>query len=170
MEDSIPTIYTIGHGRHPTDYFLDLLRLSEIAFVCDVRSAARSRWPQYNGPVLADVLGQHGIGYEHLPECGGKVIAPLAELARGLDRVMELAAELRLVMMCSESGAPHKAYAQAARELPSRWPAGAAAANARRTDHPYSPRRENDGIRRVGRAFYLVEVHLVYAVWLKSMR
>jgi uncharacterized protein (DUF488 family) len=31
------------------------------------------------------------------------VIAPPAELARGLDRVMELAAELRVVIMCSES-------------------------------------------------------------------
>jgi uncharacterized protein (DUF488 family) len=72
MEDSFPTIYTIGHGRHPIDYFLDLLRRCEIAFVCDVRSAARSRWSQYNGPVLADVLSQHGIGYEHLPECEAK--------------------------------------------------------------------------------------------------
>jgi uncharacterized protein (DUF488 family) len=103
MKDSIHTIYTIGHGRHPADYFLKLLRHYEIAFVCDVRTAARSRWPQYNGLVLADVLNQNGIGYEHLPECGGKVLAPPSELASGLDRLMELAAEMTTVLMCSES-------------------------------------------------------------------
>jgi uncharacterized protein (DUF488 family) len=71
--------------------------------VCDVRSAARSRWPQYNGRVLEELLRENGIGYEHLPECGGKVVAPPAELERGLDRIMELAAEMRISIMCSES-------------------------------------------------------------------
>src|SRR5436190_15053216 len=98
-----PTIYTIGHGRHPFDYFLELLRRHEIAFVCDVRSVARSRWPQYNGRVLEELLREKGIGYEHLPECGGKVIAPPAELARGLERIIELASEVRVCLMCSES-------------------------------------------------------------------
>ena len=103
MKNSSPTIYTIGHGRHPLSYFLELLRQHQIAFVCDVRSAARSRWPQYNGPVLKEALQGAGIGYEHLPECGGKVIAPAPELARGLERVLELAAELRVTLLCSES-------------------------------------------------------------------
>jgi hypothetical protein len=98
-----PLIYTIGHGRHPFAYFLELLRQHEIALVCDVRSAARSRWPQYNGRVLEELLRENGIGYEHLPECGGKVIAPPAEFARGLDRIMELGAEMRIALMCSES-------------------------------------------------------------------
>jgi uncharacterized protein (DUF488 family) len=103
MPDSAPTIYTIGHGRHPFDYFLELLRQHEIQLVCDVRSAARSRWPQYNGRVLEELLRENGIGYEHLPECGGKVVAPPEELARGLDRIMELGAEMRVSIMCSES-------------------------------------------------------------------
>ena len=98
-----PTIYTIGHGRHPFEYFLSLLRQHEIQLVCDVRSAARSRWPQYNGRVLEELLRENGIGYEHLPECGGKVVAPPQELGRGLDRIMELAAEMRISIMCSES-------------------------------------------------------------------
>ena len=96
-------IYTIGHGRHALRYFLDLLGEHEVAFVCDVRSAARSRWPQFNGRVLEEALREEGIGYEHLPECGGKVIAPQEELARGLDRIMELASELRVALLCSES-------------------------------------------------------------------
>ncbi len=100
---STPIIYTIGHGRHPFNYFLELLKQHEIEFLCDVRSAARSRWPQYNGRVLEENLRQQKIGYEHLPECGGKVIAPPKELARGLERIMELAADVRTVLMCSES-------------------------------------------------------------------
>ncbi|HEX8087350.1 MAG TPA: DUF488 domain-containing protein [Blastocatellia bacterium] len=97
------TIYTVGHGRHPFEYFIGLLRRHEIAFVCDVRSMARSRWPQYNGRALPAGLRSSGIGYEHLPECGGKVIAPPDELARGLDRIVELASEMRVAVMCSES-------------------------------------------------------------------
>lgn len=103
MTSPAPIIYTIGHGRHPFDYFLELLRQHGIAFVCDVRSAARSRWPQYNERVLEENLRERGIGYEHLPECGGKVVAPPDELARGLDRIIELASELRISIMCSES-------------------------------------------------------------------
>jgi uncharacterized protein (DUF488 family) len=103
MNENALTIYTVGHGRHPLPDFLALLKKYDIAFVCDVRSAARSRWPQYNGPALAAALGEAGIGYEHLPECGGKVVAPPDELARGLDRIQELASEARVALLCSES-------------------------------------------------------------------
>jgi len=97
------TIYTVGHGRHSWADFLALLREHRIEVLCDVRSAARSRWPQFNGRVLAENLKAEGIGYEWLPECGGKVVAPPDEFARGLDRVMELAADARVALMCSES-------------------------------------------------------------------
>ena len=97
------TIYTIGHGRHAGADFLALLRQYEIEVVCDVRSAARSRWPQFNGQVLSANLKESGIGYEWLPECGGKVVAPTEVLNRGLERIMELAADARVALMCSES-------------------------------------------------------------------
>jgi uncharacterized protein (DUF488 family) len=103
MTQTAPTIYSIGHGKQAFAHFLELLREHEVAFVCDVRSLARSRWPQYNGRVLEKLLRENGIGYEHLPECGGKVVAPTEDLARGLDRIMELAAEMRVAIMCSES-------------------------------------------------------------------
>ena len=96
-------VYTIGHGRHPFEDFVALLRQHGVNLVCDVRSIARSRWPQYNGRVLEELLREQGIGYEHLPECGGKVVAPTPELERGLDRIMELASETRVAIMCSES-------------------------------------------------------------------
>ena len=97
------TVYTVGHGRHPLAHFLRLLEQHGVEMLCDVRSAARSRWPQFNGRVLAESLKEHGIGYEWLPECGGKVVAPPQELNRGLDRIMELAADARVAIMCSES-------------------------------------------------------------------
>ena len=97
------TIYTIGHGRHPFAYFLELLREHNIEFLCDVRSVARSRWPQFNGFVLHELLNDNGIGYEHLPETGGKTRPKPEDLARGVDRIVEIASEVRTAIMCSES-------------------------------------------------------------------
>jgi uncharacterized protein (DUF488 family) len=97
------TLYTVGHGRQPFADFLSLLRENGVELVCDVRTAARSRWPQYNGRVLAELLRENGVGYEWLPECGGKVVAPREELERGLERIVELASETSVALMCSES-------------------------------------------------------------------
>ena len=100
--DSI-TIYSIGHGRHSWQDFLALLQKYEIAFLCDVRSAARSRWAQFNGAVLMENLRENNIGYEWLPECGGKKLAKTEDLECGIERILEIAAEARTAMMCSES-------------------------------------------------------------------
>lgn len=97
------TIYTVGHGRHSLEVFLSLLERHRIELVCDVRSAARSRWAHFNGRPLAAALHVAGIGYEHLPECGGKIIAPPHEFQRGLERIVELASDSRVALMCSES-------------------------------------------------------------------
>ena len=96
-------LYSIGHGRHPFAYFLELLRMHEIEFVCDVRAFARSRWPQFNGLVLRELLKDNGIGYEHLPETGGKLKPKPDDLSRGIERIIEIASDVRTVMMCSES-------------------------------------------------------------------
>ena len=103
MPEDPLTVYTIGHGRHAFNYFLELLRQHEIEFLCDVRSVARSRWPQYNGGVLRELLNENGIGYEHLPETGGKTKPKPEDLARGIDRIIEIASDVRTVIMCSES-------------------------------------------------------------------
>jgi uncharacterized protein (DUF488 family) len=97
------TIHTIGHGRHDWKYFLSLLQKYKIAFLCDVRSAARSRWVQFNGKVLEANLIKNGIGYEWLPECGGKVVAKTEDLERGIERILEISAEVKTAIMCSES-------------------------------------------------------------------
>src|SRR5689334_2241110 len=96
-------IYTIGHGRHAFADFLALLRKHDVKFLIDVRSIARSRWPQFNGLVLAELLSENGIGYEHLPETGGKIKPKPEDLAWGIDRIVEIASEVRTAIMCSES-------------------------------------------------------------------
>lgn len=96
-------VYTIGHGRQSFAEFYALLRAFRIELVCDVRSFARSRWVQFNGQVLAGALSDRGIGYDFVPECGGKIVAAPADLARGLDRIVELASDVRTAIMCSES-------------------------------------------------------------------
>ena len=57
-----------------------------------VRSAARSRWVQFNGAALSENLRENGIGYEHLPECGGKTVAKTEDLERGIERILGLSA------------------------------------------------------------------------------
>lgn len=97
------TIYTIGHGRQSWTEFLALLRKFEINFLCDVRSVARSRWIQFNGKVLEANLAENGIGYEWLPETGGKFKPVAEDLTRGVERILEIAAEAKTAIMCSES-------------------------------------------------------------------
>lgn len=100
---SSTVLYTIGHGRHPFAYFLELLQMHDIRFLCDVRAFARSRWPQFNGLVLEALLNENGIGYEHLPETGGKNSPHPDDRGRGIDRIIELGSDITTVIMCSES-------------------------------------------------------------------
>ncbi len=103
MKSNSITVYTIGHGRHTWKDFLALLQKYEIAFLGDVRSVARSRWVQFNGAVLSANLLENKIGYEWLPECGGKTKPKPEDLAYGIERILELSAEMRTAIMCSES-------------------------------------------------------------------
>jgi hypothetical protein len=58
---------------------------------------------QFNGAVLSANLRENGIGYEWLPECGGKKLATTEDLERGVERILEIAAEVKTAIMCSES-------------------------------------------------------------------
>jgi len=97
------TIYTIGHGRQSWAEFLALLQKYDIEFLCDVRSVARSRWIQFNRKVLEANLAENIIGYEWLPETGGKFKPVPEDLNRGVERILEIAAEAKTAIMCSES-------------------------------------------------------------------
>lgn len=103
MKFGSQTIYSIGHGRHSWKDFLSLLQKYEIKFLCDVRSVARSRWVQFNGKVLEANLRENKIGYEWLPETGGKFKPIPEDLNRGVERILEISAEMKTAIMCSES-------------------------------------------------------------------
>ena len=115
----MPELFTIGHSTHSWDKFLGLLRQRRIEAVADVRSSPYSRFnPQFNRETLQRALREQGISYVFLgeelgarrsePECyvNGKVdyslIAQMPAFIRGLDRLMQGAAKMRIAVMCAE--------------------------------------------------------------------
>jgi len=98
------TVYTIGHSNHPLDNFLSLLRQHEIQVLVDVRSVPYSKHaPQYRKRELQQVVEDQGITYVHLgKELGGMPRAPEPDFQAGLERLLALAKEERVVVMCAE--------------------------------------------------------------------
>jgi len=90
----------IGHSNQPFARFVELLEMHRVETLIDVRTYARSRWPQFSGNALAAGLAGHGIGYEHRPRLGGKNVAPAEELREEMAAVMEIPG--RICLMCSE--------------------------------------------------------------------
>ncbi len=67
------TVWTIGHSTRPIEEFIELLRISAIDSVVDVRRfPASRRYPQYNEAELRSALAAQGIGYLWLPSLGGR--------------------------------------------------------------------------------------------------
>ncbi len=65
--------FTIGHSTRSLADFVVLLRVSNIDVVADVRSIPRShKNPQYNIETLPAPLSRFHIGYQHIPELGGR--------------------------------------------------------------------------------------------------
>lgn len=118
-------IWTIGHSTRALDAFVTLLEREHIALIADVRAfPASRRHPHFNGDALAAALNRQGIGYEHLPQLGGRRRAPADspptawrnasfgayavhmrgdEFHAGLQRLLALAGEQRTAIMCSEA-------------------------------------------------------------------
>ena len=90
----------VGHSNQPFARFVELLKLHQVEMLIDVRTNARSRWPQFNGKALADALAGHRIGYEHRPRLGGKSVASTEELREEIGVVVEIPG--RICLMCSE--------------------------------------------------------------------
>ncbi len=122
------TVYTIGHSTRTIADFSALLSEAEIQLVVDVRAIPRSRTnPQFNSDVLPASLADVGIGYQHIPELGGRRHRPrgappspntfwrndsfrnYADYATtdtfnvGFTRLRELAQLERCALMCSEA-------------------------------------------------------------------
>jgi uncharacterized protein (DUF488 family) len=118
-------IWTIGHSTREIDEFIALLKAHEIGAIADVRLLPGSkRYPHFNADALADSLGHAGIRYEHFRELGGRRkprpdsrndawrneafrgyadYMETEQFQRGLQRLLELAAETRVAMMCAEA-------------------------------------------------------------------
>lgn len=120
-----PGIWTIGHSTQSLDQFLDLLAAHQIEAVADVRRYPGSRrWPHFAGEALRESLMAGGLGYEWLPELGGRrdpqpdspntawrnagfrgyadYMATEA-FAEGLMRLGSMAEGLRTAIMCAEA-------------------------------------------------------------------
>ncbi|MBV8877668.1 MAG: DUF488 domain-containing protein [Gammaproteobacteria bacterium] len=123
-----PSVYTIGHSTRPIAEFAALLAESAIELVVDVRAIPRSRTnPHFNRETLPTSLAPLGIGYEHLPELGGRRgrdrhappsantfwrnasfrnyadYAATEAFQAGLDRLRDLSGRQRSAIMCSET-------------------------------------------------------------------
>lgn len=119
------TIYTIGHSTRPVDKFIQILQSHRIEKVVDVRTIAASRYnPQYNEAELSESLNRKHIGYFHFKSLGG-LRHPLKEsvntgwrnasfrgyadfmqtieFQEGIERLINLARDKRIVIMCAEA-------------------------------------------------------------------
>lgn len=118
-------IYTIGHSTHPIDDFIEILKHYGITELMDIRTIPKSRHnPQFNGSELAHVLRNHHIGYRHQANLGGlrharadsinmawenKSFRGFAdymqtpEFQEGIDKLIEIAHEKTMAIMCAEA-------------------------------------------------------------------
>jgi len=112
-------LLTIGHSNIPADRFIGLLRGAGADAVADVRSTPASRFcPWFSGKNLAARLQQEGMVYAAFGDAlGGRPrdaslycdgIADYEAMVKqpgfhaGLDRLLEIAAQCRVCLMCAE--------------------------------------------------------------------
>jgi uncharacterized protein (DUF488 family) len=122
-------IYTIGHSTRTQRELIDLLRQNHVPLLLDIRAIPYSRYnPQFNREAMQEVMPSEGIVYEHLAALGG--VRPSQEVMKGakscsersrgfagymktdefkagLDRVLELAMEAPVALMCGEGDPTH---------------------------------------------------------------
>lgn len=130
LGDARPTIYTIGHSNLPIDRFIASLREFNVASIVDVRSAPYSRYvPAYNKAQLEAALRAAQITYRYAGDyLGGRPddpalyrdgyipeerhaflqnvdyerVAETERFRKGLARLLELAGDGVVAVMCSE--------------------------------------------------------------------
>lgn len=116
----MPTIFTLGHSRHPFDRFVELLRQQDVVTLVDVRTRPYSRWaPQFQKRALARSLERAGIAYVFLGDAlGGRPEgdalydargrldverrARARDFQEGVERLAELARDKPAAILCAE--------------------------------------------------------------------
>lgn len=125
--DDVPPIavLTIGHSTRSIDEFTRLLTAHGVDRVIDIRTIPRSRHnPQFSRAVLSRALRSAGIRYTHMPGLGGlrhprrnsanggwrnagfrgyADYMQTAPFRRSLDRCIDLAKDMQVVLMCAEA-------------------------------------------------------------------
>lgn len=118
-------VFTIGHSTRALDEFTSWLRSLQVSILVDIRTIPRSRHnPQFDGAALRASLGRRGLRYVHLPELGGlrraRAGSPNSAWRNasfrgfadymltdafdgGLSRLLDLASEGRVALMCAEA-------------------------------------------------------------------
>jgi uncharacterized protein (DUF488 family) len=118
-------VLTIGHSTRPIETFLELLQAHGVKHLVDVRTIPRSRHnPQFNRETLPQSLHGAGIAYTHMESLGGlrhtRRDSPNAgwrnasfrgfadymqttEFEQALGRLIDLARDQQVVLMCAEA-------------------------------------------------------------------
>ena len=118
-------IFTVGHSTRAIDEFIGLLQPHSIGRLVDVRTIPKSRYnPQFNREELEKSLLKVSIHYSHLPALGGlrhprkdsintawrnrsfrgyADYMQTPEFERGLEKLIELAAQEPVATMCAEA-------------------------------------------------------------------
>jgi len=112
-------VFTIGHSNLEIGKFVALLKQHGIQAIADVRSSPYSQYnPQFNRELLQKSLQEHGIAYVFLgQELGARrserecylegradygLISQTPAFKRGIERVTQGAAKMRVALMCAE--------------------------------------------------------------------
>ena len=102
-------VWTVGHSTRTAEAFLGLLRENGIEVLADIRRFPTSRWEPFKQDNLHRSLAAAGIEYVHLAELGGfrtggyPAFTATEEFARGIERLLGLAADRRAAVMCAEA-------------------------------------------------------------------
>jgi uncharacterized protein (DUF488 family) len=112
-------VFTIGHSNLEIGRFVALLKQHGIQAIADVRSSPYSQYhPQFNRELLQKSFQEHGIACVFLgQELGARrserecyregradygLISQTPAFKRGIERVTQGAAKMRLALMCAE--------------------------------------------------------------------
>jgi uncharacterized protein (DUF488 family) len=111
------SVFTIGHSNQSLEEFLGLLKQNTIEVLVDVRSAPYSKYvPHFNRESLEPAVTDAGIDYTFMgKELGGKReppmpfsrIALLPEFSAGIERLVCMAKQKRVALMCGEENPAH---------------------------------------------------------------
>lgn len=112
-------MFTVGHSNLELTKFVALLKQHAIQAVADVRSSPYSQYnPHFNREPLQHALQEHGISYVFVGEELGarrserecylngradyELISHTPAFKRGIERVVQGAAKMRVALMCAE--------------------------------------------------------------------